>query len=86
MMKFRRKWGTYIAETEFRTKIEGVSKDCNNIKGANTNNLQAKLKTGREKNCDVCEKQLSCGFTLSRLMRMHTGDGDQPYLCSRCDQ
>ena len=64
MMTFKSKWGIDIAQTEFRT----------NIQGSYENHQQIKPRTGREKNCNVCEKLLLCGYTLTHHMRKHTGE------------
>ena len=74
MMKFKTKWGVEMAETDFRKKLVKILKNNAHLKDrSHTLQQQTNTKTGREKKCEVCEKLFSCGFTLSRHMRMHTG-------------
>ena len=84
MMKLKSKWGVEIAETDFRQKLDEVCTENIHIKDrSHTFNQQIKPKTGKEKNCKLCEKLFSCGFTLSRHMRTHMGK--KSYPCSKCD-
>ena len=58
MMKFKHKWEMAIAETDFRTKLVSVLKENANIKASQKSNEQTKTKTGREKKCNICEREL----------------------------